>query len=162
MASNVASRFSPAVRNCLRRAAHIFVANAETERGESRARFRQRHIEADGHVSFGGKSPRLFAPCPGQESGRPAPPVCGGQHGGAQRRGAGVAGAGQGEKSRREFPLPAGGERAGNPAPEAAGRPAGFRAARFSSPRTCTARITNANWGPRTFICFRVCGTAPR
>ena len=32
MVSNVASRFSPGVRNCLRRAAHIFVANAETER----------------------------------------------------------------------------------------------------------------------------------
>jgi len=31
MASNVASRFSPGVRNCIRRAAHIFVANAETE-----------------------------------------------------------------------------------------------------------------------------------
>jgi glycosyltransferase involved in cell wall biosynthesis len=31
MASNVVSRFSPGVRNCLRRAAHIFVANAETE-----------------------------------------------------------------------------------------------------------------------------------
>jgi glycosyltransferase involved in cell wall biosynthesis len=31
MASNAASRFSPGVRNCIRRAAHIFVANAETE-----------------------------------------------------------------------------------------------------------------------------------
>ena len=31
MVSNAVSRFSPAVRNCLRRAAHIFVANAETE-----------------------------------------------------------------------------------------------------------------------------------
>jgi glycosyltransferase involved in cell wall biosynthesis len=31
MASNVASRFSPGVRNCIRRAAHIFAANAETE-----------------------------------------------------------------------------------------------------------------------------------
>ena len=31
MSSNLVSRFSPAVRNCLRRAAHIFVANTETE-----------------------------------------------------------------------------------------------------------------------------------
>jgi glycosyltransferase involved in cell wall biosynthesis len=31
MASNVASRFSPGVRACIRRAAHVFVANAETE-----------------------------------------------------------------------------------------------------------------------------------
>jgi glycosyltransferase involved in cell wall biosynthesis len=31
MASNVASRFSPAVGNCIRKAAHIFVANSETE-----------------------------------------------------------------------------------------------------------------------------------
>jgi glycosyltransferase involved in cell wall biosynthesis len=32
MASNVASRFSPGVRRCLREAAHVFVANPETER----------------------------------------------------------------------------------------------------------------------------------
>ena len=31
MASNRISRFSPAVRNCLRRAAHVFAANLETE-----------------------------------------------------------------------------------------------------------------------------------
>jgi glycosyltransferase involved in cell wall biosynthesis len=31
MASNLVSRFSPAVRKCLRRAAHIFAANSETE-----------------------------------------------------------------------------------------------------------------------------------
>ncbi len=31
MASNLASRFSPDVRNCLRRAAHVFAANIETE-----------------------------------------------------------------------------------------------------------------------------------
>jgi glycosyltransferase involved in cell wall biosynthesis len=31
MSSNVVSRFSPAVRNCIRRAAHVFAANAETE-----------------------------------------------------------------------------------------------------------------------------------
>jgi glycosyltransferase involved in cell wall biosynthesis len=31
MASNVASRFSPGVRRCLRNAAHVLVANAETE-----------------------------------------------------------------------------------------------------------------------------------
>jgi glycosyltransferase involved in cell wall biosynthesis len=31
MSSNLASRFSPSVRNCLRRAAHVFAANSETE-----------------------------------------------------------------------------------------------------------------------------------
>jgi glycosyltransferase involved in cell wall biosynthesis len=77
MAANLVSRFSPGVRNCLREAAHVFVANPETEqlvkilRGSNRGVSRLQHgfypvsaIADFGRFNTGkdsGGSLRLFA-----------------------------------------------------------------------------------------------------